>query len=171
MKKITKFNKVDIPTYEPRKFMYHYDNGNSMLVTYYPKHNSNNNLITLQVWDKNKVKQFHKNIKTHDFPEIVNLPKDNDDFISSEFVLKCIHSCENNICSLDFNNLNKDIVDYGCINGWPDGFDATLIKQYNKDIDSKHWLCVYLYEISLGFCLTETVNYTYGYKFNCDSSD
>ena len=146
MKKITKFNKVDIPTYEPRKFMYHYDNGNSMLVTYYPKHNSNNNLITLQVWDKNKVKQFHKNIKSHDFPEIVNLPKDNDDFISSEFVLKCIHSCENNICSLDFNNLNKDIK-------------------------SKPWLCVYLYEISLGFCLTETVNYTYGYKFNCDSSD
>ena len=49
MKKITNFNKVGIPTYEPHKFMYHYDNGNSMLVTYYPKHNGNNNLITLQV--------------------------------------------------------------------------------------------------------------------------
>lgn len=34
MKKITNFNKVDIPIYEPRKFMYHYDNGNYMLVTY-----------------------------------------------------------------------------------------------------------------------------------------
>lgn len=171
LKKVTNLHKVVIPTYEPQKFMHYYDNGNTMLVTYYPKHNGKDNLITLQVWDKHKNKRFHKNITSYNFPEIVDLPKDNADFISTDFVLKCIYSCENNICSLDFDNLNKDIIDYGCANGWPKDYETPLITKYRNDSEDKPWLCVYIYEISRGRCWTETVNYTYGYKFNCDSSD
>lgn len=171
LKKVSNLPKVVIPTYEPRKYMHHYGNGNSMLVTYYPKHNGRDNLITLQVWDKNQKKHFHKNITSYNFPEIVDLPKDNDEFISTEFVLNCIYSCETNVCSLDFDNLNKDIVNYGCANGWPDNYPTPLIDKYKEDSKKMPWLCVYSYEVSKGRCWTEYVNYTYGYRWNADSSD
>lgn len=169
--KVTNLPKVVIPTYDERKFMHHYDNGNSMLVTYYPKHNGKNSFITLQVWDSKQEKHFHKNITSYIYPEIANLPKDNDDFINDDFVLKCIASCEQNICSLDFANLNKDIVNYGCANGWGENREVPLIDKYYEDRKTMPWLCAYEWECSLGRCWTEYVNYTYGYKYNCDSSD
>lgn len=148
-----------------------YNNGNKLLITFFPYHNGRNNLITLQVFDPNNRKHFQKNISNYTCPEIIDACKTDLSILQNEFICKTISSCEENICSLDFTNLNKDIVDYGIANGWGKDDKKPLFEAYREDIKKMPWLCVYEWQETLGRCYTKYVNYTYGYKYKCDSSD
>ncbi len=170
--KVTNLPKVVIPTYNNVVNEKNYSNGNRLVITFFPKHNGKQNFVTLQVFDSANDMHFHKNIHVDDAPELENVDKQNNDFMDIDFIKKTIASCEENICSLDFKNLNtENIVNYGCANGWGKDKDTPLLDKYSEDRKNMPWLCVYCWESSLGRCWHKYTNYTYGYCYDVDSSD
>ena len=61
--------------------------------------------------------------------------------------------------------------DYGTANGWTKETKTPRLNKYNEDLKKNRYLCVLSWEESIGSCYTRYVNWTYKYKYSCDSSD
>jgi hypothetical protein len=94
----------------------------------------------------------------------------NDDFLELEIVKGYLESIKKNILPLiDSPDLWKNYQDFGTANGWKE------TPQYIKDCEEIRKNTPYFVEFvegeQIGRCWSRTINHTFKYKYDVDSSD
>ena len=65
----------------------------------------------------------------------------------------------------------SEIEDYGIANCWTKETKTPRLDKHNEDLRTNKYLCTLSWEESIGSCYKIYVNWTYKYKYSCDSSD
>ena len=74
------------------------------------------------------------------------------------------------IKDLDSRDMSE-IEDYGIANCWTKETKTPRLDKHNEDLRTNKYLCTLSWEESIGSCYKIYVNWTYKYKYSCDSSD
>lgn len=172
LKKVTNIPKPVYIQYETRIKEFNYDNNVKLVVTYQPRDiqllkSGCHSEVKFQVFLNDKEK-FIKYIRNDNLDQ--NVDKTNDDFFNDIDVQGYFKSIVENIVPLvGSKNLYKDYQRLGTANGWKD--TPEIILKAREIRENTPYFVEYCEGRQIGRCWSETINHTFKYIYDVDSSD
>lgn len=107
------------------------------------------------------------------YREFISFKGKYDDIRKIPGYYEVLDSLKKNILPIkDPDNLDTSgFEDYGTANCWTEETKTPRLDKYKEDLRKNKYLCVLSWEESIGSCYKTYVNWTYKYKYSCDSSD